>query len=349
MTGPKPARAAIVGCGDISSIHVDALQRLEIPVVGVCDQVPERAEQVAATLGVPAFTDHTELLQRTSPDVVHVCTPHAEHLPVARDVLDGEAHLLVEKPLAATLAQAEELVAAAEAARRRGVRTGVVLQNRYNPPNRRLHELVHTGALGEVLAAKADVNWHRTADYYRARPWRGTWSGAGGGVMMNQAIHTLDLLLWLLGPAEEVRGHADTYALAEVIEVEDTAEFVISHASGARSTLFATNAYPLNAPVTVTVHATEATAVVSGDLTVTWTDGRTETVAPAVPGSVGRSYWGDSHRLLIEDFYARLEESEPFWIDPAAGLAPVAAIAAVYDASPGLAGRVPAAASLTRF
>lgn len=343
MTAPHTPSAAIVGCGDISAIHLDALSRLDIPIVGVCDTVPERAEQVASVLGVPAFSDHTELLARTAPDVVHVCTPHAEHLPVALDVLDGGHHLLVEKPLAATLTQAEELLAAAEAAAARGVRTGVVLQNRYNPPNQRLHELVSTGALGQVYGAKADVNWHRTPEYYQARPWRGTWAGAGGGVMMNQAIHTLDLLLWLLGPAEVVRGHAATYALADAIEVEDTAEFVISHAGGARSTLFATTTYPLNAPITVTVHAEHATAVISGDLTVTWNDGRTETVEAAVPGTVGRSYWGDSHRLLIGDFYSRLGDAEPFWIGARAGLAPVATIAAVYDASPNLAGRpVPA-------
>ncbi|HLS63895.1 MAG TPA: Gfo/Idh/MocA family oxidoreductase [Ruania sp.] len=339
MTGTSRPTAAIVGCGDISALHVDALTRLDIPVVGVCDTVTERAEEVAGALGVPAFTDHTELLARTSPDVVHVCTPHAEHLPVALDVLDGGAHLLVEKPLAASVAQARKLAAAAASAAGRGVRTGVVLQNRYNPPNQHLHELISTGALGRVHAAKADVNWHRNAEYYRARPWRGTWAGAGGGVMMNQAIHTLDLLLWLLGPATEVRGHAATYALAEAIEVEDTAELVLRHAGGAGSTLFATNTYPLNAPVTVTVHAERATAVVSGDLTVTWTDGRTETVAAAVPGTVGRSYWGDSHRLLIEDFYARLGETDPFWIGPPAGLALVEVIAAVYDASPNLAGR----------
>lgn len=339
MTGSNGQTAAIVGCGDISTLHVDALTRLDIPIVGVCDTVAERAEKVAGTLGVPAFTDHRELLEATAADVVHVCTPHAEHLPVALDVLDGGHHLLVEKPLAASLAQAEQLVAAAEAAQHRGVRTGVVLQNRYNPPNQRLHELVTTGALGRVLGAKADVNWHRTAEYYQARPWRGTWAEAGGGVMMNQAIHTLDLLLWLLGPAAEVRGHAATYALADVIEVEDTAEFVISHSGGARSTLFATTAYPLNAPITVTVHAEHATAVVAGDLNVTWHDGRTETVEAAKPGSVGRSYWGDSHGLLIEDFYARTGDTEPFWIDAAAGLATVSTIAAVYDASPNLAGR----------
>ena len=104
MTGSSRPSAALVGCGDISAIHIDALTRLNLPIVGVCDTVAERAEQVANTLGVPAFTDHQELLEHTTPDVVHVCTPHAEHLPVALDVLDGGHHLLVEKPLAATIA-----------------------------------------------------------------------------------------------------------------------------------------------------------------------------------------------------------------------------------------------------
>ncbi|WP_245708687.1 Gfo/Idh/MocA family protein [Ruania alba] len=335
-SSPEPPTAAIVGCGDISAVHLEALQDLQIDVVGVCDVDPERARTVAQRLDVPAFTDHRELLAATTPSVVHVCTPHAEHVPVAIDVLAAGAHLLLEKPVADSPAQARVLCDAADAAAHQGVRSGVVYQNRYNPPNQRLHELITSGALGRVHGARAAVTWHRTAEYYAARPWRGTWTGAGGGVLMNQAIHTLDLLLWMLGPATAVRGQAATHALAEAIEVEDTAELLITHDGGASSTMYATNAYPVNAPVSVQVHAELATATVAGDLVVAWNDGRSETVAAQAPGSVGRAYWGDSHRILIEDFYARLGEEAPFWISPRDGLATVQAIHQVYDASPAL-------------
>ncbi len=336
---PHPT-AAIVGCGDISPLHAEALTALQIPVVGVCDVSPVRAQALAQRLGTQAYTSAQELLAQARPSVVHVCTPHAEHVPVALEALDGGAHLLLEKPVAESVPQAQRLVEAADAAQRRGVRSGVVYQNRYNPPNRRLHELITSGALGAVYGARAAVSWHRTPEYYAARPWRGTWAQAGGGVLMNQAIHTLDLLLWLLGPATSVTGRAATHLLGEAIEVEDTAEMLLTHAGGVRSVLHATNTYPLNAPVTLEVHAELGSAVMAGDLTVQWTDGRSENVTAQRAGS-GRSYWGDSHRLLIEDFYARLGDRDPFWIGIDDGAATVAAIAQVYDASPDLRGRAP--------
>ncbi|UFU01775.1 Gfo/Idh/MocA family oxidoreductase [Ruania suaedae] len=336
---PTAATAAIVGCGDIAALHAEALTALGIEVAGVVDTDPGRAHALASGLGTRTFPDVPSLLATAGPSVVHVCTPHAEHAGVARQVLDGGAHLLLEKPVAHTLEQAEALTETAQAAQTRGVRSGVVYQNRYNRPNRRLHELITSGALGRVHGARAAVSWYRTPEYYADRPWRGTWAGAGGGVLMNQAIHTLDLLLWLLGPAAAVTGHAATHLLGEAIEVEDTAEILITHAGGARSLLHATNAYPLNAPVTLEVHGEIGSATMSGDLLVRWHDGRTETVPAAAPSASGRSYWGDSHRLLIADFYERLEEPEPFWIGLSDGAATVAAIAAVYDASPGLRSR----------
>lgn len=328
--------AAIVGCGAISVLHLEALQQLDIPIVAVCDTDQAKAEQTAAAVGAQAFTDHRELLAQIRPSVVHVCTPHDQHLPVALDALDGGAHLLVEKPLAATVTQAKELTAAAEQAGARGIHTGLVLQNRYTRPNQRLKEIISSGGLGEVQGATATLAWYRSAEYYRQAPWRGTWAEAGGGVLMNQAIHTLDLLMWFLGAAVAVSGHAATHRLAETIEVEDTAHMLLDHASGATSVLTATNCYPLNAPVTVTVHGKDGTAVMAGDLRVTWNDGATETVPAAAPGAVGRSYWGDSHRDLVADFYQNLDRDSPFWIGPQTGLGLVETIHAVYDSSANL-------------
>lgn len=167
-----------------------------------------------------------------------------------------------------------------------------------------------------MLGASATVLWHRGADYYRSRPWRGTWTGGGGGLLMNQAIHTVDLLQWLLGDVTSVSGHAATRVLGDTIEVEDTAEFVAEHAGGVRSVFYATLAHAVNAPVTIEVVTEQATLSLRGDLTVSYSDGRVEVIQERQAPSDGRAYWGVSHEILIRDFYARLDDAEPFWISP---------------------------------
>ncbi|HZX99964.1 MAG TPA: Gfo/Idh/MocA family oxidoreductase [Dermatophilaceae bacterium] len=138
------------------------------------------------------------------------------------------------------------------------------------------------------MAAHATVFWHRAAQYYRDRPWRGTWIGVGGGLLMNQAIHTLDLLQWLVGDVESVAGSVSTRSLADVIEVEDTAEITLNHASGVRSLFYATLANGVNSPVTIDIVTERATLQLRGDLTITHANGSVETVAelPARLGSV---------------------------------------------------------------
>jgi predicted dehydrogenase len=244
---------------------------------------------------------------------VHICTPHDRHASLAIDCLERGVNVIVEKPLAHTLDEGQRLIAAAE---RSTAKIGVCFQNRYNTTSQAMHALLTSGDLGQVLGGAFTVLWHRSADYYRSRPWRGTWEGGGGGLLMNQAIHTVDLLQWLMGDVTTVSGHASTRFLGDTIEVEDTAEFVAEHASGARSVFYATLAHAANSPVTIEVVTERATLSLRGDLTVNYADGRTEVIAERKAASGGRAYWGVSHELLIRDFYARLHEDEPFWIHP---------------------------------
>ena len=134
---------------------------------------------------------------------------------------------------------------------------------------------------------------------------------------MNQGIHTVDLLQWLMGDVNTVRGHTSTRFLCDTIEVDDTAEFVAEHAGGARSVFYATLANAVNAPVTVDVVAEKGTLRLRGDLTIRFADGPTRVVAERKAPSGGRAYWGVSYELLIRDFYAQLGEDGPFWINPA--------------------------------
>jgi UDP-N-acetyl-2-amino-2-deoxyglucuronate dehydrogenase len=238
--------------------------------------------------------------------------------------------VLLEKPFAVSLDEGRQLAAAIEAS---DGAFALCFQNRYNPPAAALHERLRSGELGEVRGATAAVLWHRTPDYYRDRPWRGSWQGGGGGLLMNQAIHTLDLLQWLLGPVEHVSGGASTRALGGVIEVEDTAEMVLTHRGGARSVFFATLANSRNAPVEIQIETDSAIATLRGDLVVAHADGRVETVEDDRAPTGGQAYWGVSHETLIDDFHGRLRDAEPFWIGAAAGLDTLTTITAVYDHS----------------
>jgi UDP-N-acetyl-2-amino-2-deoxyglucuronate dehydrogenase len=320
--------AAVIGCGDVSVVHLQAIENLAgIDLVGVCDIDPARAGAAAERYGVPGFAGHRQLLDAVRPEVVHVCTPHHQHVPVAIDCLDAGVAVLVEKPVAHTVAEADRLIAAARA--HPGVKAGICLQNRYNATTQAARELLESGELGKILGGSATVLWHRDREYYEKRPWRGRVRDSGGGVLINQAIHTLDLIQWLLGDVVQVRGHAGRNPDGAV-DVEDTAYALLDHAGGARSVVFATVANVTDAPVTIEIVTERATLHIRGDLTVNYADGRTETVAEARPSGAGRSYWGASHELLIADFYRTLADPEPFWIGPPEGTRSLRLVDEIY-------------------
>lgn len=322
-------RAAVIGLGDISALHLTAIDLLaDTELVAVCDADAARAASGAERLGVAGYSDHRELLAEQRPDVVHICTPHSEHAAAAIDALDAGVHVIVEKPIARDPRQAAAVEAAAQ---RSAAKIAVCFQNRYNAPVKAAKAVLESGALGAITGASATVVWHRAPQYYEAAPWRGTWAGGGGGLLMNQAIHTLDLLRWFVGPVVSVDGTASTRALP--IEVEDTAELTLTHPGGIRSVFYATNAHAANAPITVDIVAEHGQLSLRGALTVTYADGREETVAEDTLPTGERAYWGVSHERLIADFYARLDDPEPFWITPDDGARVVDIIHEVYARS----------------
>ncbi|MFF2032115.1 Gfo/Idh/MocA family protein [Arthrobacter sp. NPDC058192] len=324
-------KAAIIGCGDVSIVHFEALAGMDdAELVAVCDTDPERRSSAQRAHGVAAFEDYREMLDVAAPDVVHITTPHHEHAAIAIDCLRRGVNVVLEKPLAHTLAEGERLLAAAADST---ARIGLCFQNRYNAPVQEMRRLLDSGELGKVLGASATVMWHRHADYYLSRPWRGSWGGGGGGLMMNQAIHTVDLLQWLVGDVVSLSGSASAHALGDVIEVEDTAEFAALHSNGARSVFYATLANTVNAPVTLDIETEKAMLSLRGDLTVTYDDGRSHVVRERSAASGGRSYWGVSHALLIADFYAGLAQPGPFWIDAAEGAKSLRIVKELYRQS----------------
>ena len=234
-------KVGILGGGNISDTHARALDGIAgVTVAAVVAPTLAHAEQLAGRYGAAAFDSLDRFLDHVPLDLVVVGSPsglHAEHgVAAARRGL----HVLVEKPIDVTAARADALIG--EAARA-GVTLGVIFQDRLKPDVQRMKALVDGGRLGKPILADARVKWYRPPSYYEQSRWRGTQALDGGGALMNQGIHTVDLLLWLFGPVRRVTAKAG--ALLHAIEVEDTAVAVLEFANGALGTLeAATSAYP---------------------------------------------------------------------------------------------------------
>ena len=233
----RPLRYAIIGCAAaIAPTHLQALAQLTAAqVVGMADVDAERGAARAADAGCPFFVDHRALLAELRPDVAVICAPHPFHAPIALDCFAGGAHVLVEKPIAVEVAEADAMIAAAEAA---GRILAVNFQQRFRPAVEQARALIADGGLGNLVRVLCVEPWFRTAAYYRAATWRGTWAGEGGGVLMNQAPHTLDLLCHLAGMPRRVWGWTGT--LAHAIETEDSAQAMLEFANGAPGYLYVT-------------------------------------------------------------------------------------------------------------
>ncbi|MFP5416335.1 MAG: Gfo/Idh/MocA family protein [Actinomycetes bacterium] len=326
-------RAAIVGWGDVAIVHTEAINVIEgVDLVGVVDTDAARRDAATAELGVPAFTSVDELVDAVAPDVVHVTTPHHQHVTPSLQAIDRGVHVIQEKPLAASLEDAQRLVDRCHGLT--SPKVGICFQNRYNVSSQELRRVLDSGELGAIHGAYASVVWTRTADYYRSKPWRGSREESGGGLLINQAIHTLDLIQWFLGDVVDIAGHVDTHKFADVIEVEDTAEMLFTHASGVQTSFYATLTAPQHRPVEFELDCEHAYVSLRNGLTIAWKDGRgvehhDERKAP----SGGRSYWGVSHELLIRDFYARVDDPEPFWISPAEALKSLQMLKRTYEVS----------------
>lgn len=329
--------AAVVGLGDISGNHLHAIvDHPAIELAAVCDILPERAEAAAKQWGVPGYTDVDAMLRDVHPEVVHVTLPHYLHASVSAAALKAGSHVLTEKPVAESYGAGAEL---AQVARESGRTLGVCFQNRYNDSSVAMRRLVDDRTYGSVLSARASVWWHRDAAYYQASPWRGTWREAGGGVLINQTIHTIDLLCWLLGAPESVSGMAANLTHTGLIEVEDTATITMKHPGGVGSVYFATNSHGENAPVEIELVFESATVrLQDGQLLAATPDGDVQVIASDLVAEGERSYWGASHARLIADFYAHLSAEKPFWIDADAALVSLGVLRDTYIAS----GLVPA-------
>jgi predicted dehydrogenase len=249
----RVVRTGIIGCGKIAPHHAQALANLpRSRFVAVCDPFAERAKELAARFGVPrVFTDPLEMLASGEVEAVSVCTPHPTHPDLVVAAAEAGVHVLCEKPIAVRLAEADRMIAAA---RRGGIRFGVIFQRRFWPASQRLRAAIDAGQLGRLTLGECTSRLWRSREYYASDPWRGKWATEGGGVLMNQAVHFIDLLQWFMGPAVEIVGRMATLRHGDYIDVEDTVVATVTFENGALASIVAATTFDPNFGFRVAVH-----------------------------------------------------------------------------------------------
>jgi UDP-N-acetyl-2-amino-2-deoxyglucuronate dehydrogenase len=234
----EPIGTALIGLGRIAPAHAEALASLPgSRFVGVFDNDPARVAAFAERYHVRPFTSIDRLLADSDVQMVTICTPHPTHAGLAILAAGAGRHVLVEKPMAVTLADCDAMIDAAAA---HGVTLGVMSQRRFYEPVQRVRLAISEGRIGKPILATLVVLGWRGHDYYRSDPWRGTWAGEGGGVLVNQVSHHLDLLQWFIGPVEELFGYWANLN-HPYVEVEDTAIAVLRFSNGALGSIVVSN------------------------------------------------------------------------------------------------------------
>lgn len=293
-------RACIVGFGNIGPVHAAALDQLSSAQwYGVCDIDPQKLQRAADRPDVRKYQSYSEVLADPQVDAVHLCTPHDLHAPMTEQALNAGKDVVLEKPAAINLQELEKLKDTIEHAANR---VCVMLQNRHNACVVKLKSI--TAKKSRPLGACGFLTWKRDAAYYASAGWRGKLATEGGALLINQAIHLLDLMQYFCGTPIGVKGNTFTHVLEHVIEAEDTAESVLWFPDGCRGMFYATNAFSADMPFRL--------ELVYPDVTYRYSDGflyeirqnaMPQVIAADHPAKTGKSVWGSAHESVLRAFY----------------------------------------------
>lgn len=337
---PDPVRFAILGPGVVAEFHQKAIAAnadhgAELAAIAHYD--PDRFDDLSAQFGVPCRSEEA-VLADPAIDAIILCTPSGQHAEQAIAAAEAGKHVLVEKPIAVTTADADRMIAAADQA---GVKLGVVFQRRAEPLFRQMHEAIAGGDLGDLTLGVVTMPYFRSQDYYDSGAWRGTWALDGGGVLMNQGIHIIDLLVWYMGDPVDVLALGGT--LQRDIEVEDAMVASLRFASGAIGTITGTTTAAPGFAHHLGVFGTGGGIQVEGEQVTHWqlADPAQATVPPIEPGgSSDAGAGGDprgialtGHIGIIRDFVAAIRDDRAPLIDGREGRRSLAAIEAIYRAA----------------
>lgn len=303
-------KIGVIGLGDISKIHIPAIQNnLNAELAAVCDS----DQMMEGTVeGTSFYTDYREMLENESLDCVHICLPHHLHYTATKACVEKGVHVFQEKPLALNAKEGRLLVDLE--ARHPEIKIGISLQNRRNETVEKLLELAASSEYGQVMGVKGIVAWYRPKEYYSIKPWRGQMKYAGGGVMINQALHTMDLMQLVGGGIQKIKGSMDNL-LDYGLDVEDTASARIEFANGAKGLLFATNANSENSSIELEVLFEKSKFTIKDSILFeTLSDGTQRKIEEdrKLPGT--KFYYGASHVKLINEFYECIQQNTDGYI-----------------------------------
>lgn len=344
-----PLRVGLVGAGAISGAHLRALASLssKAQLVAVADILPERAEQAAEPIGAKAFDSLEAMLAGTELEVVDFCTPPNVHADGAVAAMRAGKDVIVEKPADIDVAATRRIL---DAARQTGRRATIVSQHRFDPSSLAVYRAVQAGRFGRLTRAAAHVRWWRPQEYFDVVPWRGEKAVTGGGALMSQSIHTVDLMLWFMGPVAEVFAYSGTLA-HERIEVEDQLSAVVRFESGAIGTIDASIvAYPGRSTI-VEISGDRGTATIDGDRLAYFhaaepgettglygAHGDSNRAAAELAGESGVAHpdpatLAGAHALQIEDFIDAIREDRAPMVGLEDSLATMKLIEALYESA----------------
>lgn len=326
---------AVAGCGMIGGVHVTALKEIpEARAVGAWSRSPERAQQFAVQHQIRGYRDYDELLADPAVEAVIISLPSGYHAEYGIKAAQAGKHVIVEKPIDVTEAKARSLIAAC---RKAGRHLSVVFQNRYSPAAQKVRKALDGGVLGKLVLGDAYVKWYRTPQYYTGSAWRGTKAIDGGGALINQAIHTIDLLQWLMGGAKRVSGLVRTSTHA--IEGEDLGVATVEFLNGAVGVIEGTTAVQPGFKERLEIHGRKGSVTLEGGFVTSWkVEGCNEAdyvdPQPAAVGGVASPVIShERHRAQLADIIAAIRAGKPSPVTGEEGLKALKIVLGIYESS----------------
>ena len=307
-------KIAIIGCGAISKTHINAINGGGLgKITALCDIREDRLEENAALCpDAEKFKDYKELLEKADCDVVHICTPHYLHEEMAIAAMNTGRDVYLEKPCALDPDGAARIT---EVSRKTGKKVCVSFQNRLIPSTVTAKKILESGELGKLLGMKGIVTWLRSGDYYTKSGWRGTWEHEGGGVLINQSIHTLDLMYYLGGKINRIEGSVALRKNKDITEVEDTAEATLWFENGATAIFYATNCHVTSTPAEIEIVCEKGSLLIRNDTLYRVDGAELEILAKNDALAVGKAVWGVGHAIMIRAFYDAVMGKDSYYCD----------------------------------
>lgn len=329
---------ALIGCGRIAFNHITAAVKNKLEIVAICDILPEKMEAVLAKHNlqqdetIKCYTDYKEMIAKNEIELISIATDSGTHADIALYCIEKRIHLIIEKPIAMSIKEAEDIITRAK---EKGVKVSACHQNRFNLAIQKTHEALIDGRFGKLSHGSINVRWNRNKNYYTQAPWRGTWA-QDGGALMNQCIHGIDLLRWIMGDeVEEVYG-ITRQQFHDYLEVEDVGVAVLKFKNGAIGTIEGTtNVYPKNLEETLYIFGEKGTVKIAGKSTnnIDVWDFYDQTEVDLKNKNLTEmtsNVYGNGHSRLFADVIEAIEKDRTPYVDAVAGRNALEIVLSIY-------------------